>query len=178
MDNVQATIVDPASRSSATGRHEASRPAVTGTGRGLELAAKKSRLTRDVQRLGNVRRIIIVDDNVRDGQHISAILNLLLGRAIHLTVFKSIANALVELRDHQPDLLFLDDLLPPLDRAESSVRSLRRNGLVAPIIVMSGMLTIERRKELAALGILGVIHKDDIDSVSIAEILVRLLPEG
>jgi hypothetical protein len=146
-----------------------------GRGKGRELAVRKSELARTMQRLEWIKSIFVIDDNARDSQHITAILHLLLGRTITARVFRSVPAALMDLKEGQPDILFLDDWLPPTDRAESSLRSLRRQGLVAPVIIMSGMLTIERRKALMGLDILGIIHKDDVDSFSVAQILTKLV---
>ena len=145
---------------------------------GSELAARKSRLAQELHKLTGLRHIMVVDDNALDAQHVTAILHLLLGRTISIVHHKSVPMAIADLRSRMPDLLFLDDVLPPLDRAESSLKSLRRHGLVAPIIIMTAMLTTSRRKELMALEPLGILHKDDIDSLSVGEVLSRLSPEA
>ena len=143
---------------------------------GSELVARKSRLARQMYKLTDVHRVLIVDDNLVDARHVTAILHLLLGRRIVVAHYKSIPAAIAAMRNQQPDLMFLDDVLPPLDRAESSMRSLRRHGFTAPFVIMTGMLTQTRRKELMALEPLGVLHKDDVDSLTVGEILIRMIP--
>ncbi len=145
---------------------------------GGELAARKSRLAQELQKLIGLQHIMVVDDNALDAQHVTAILNLLLGRGISVVHHKSVPTAIADMRNRMPDLLFLDDVLPPLDRAESSLKSLHRHGLTAPVIIVTAMLTTSRRKELMALAPLGILHKDDIDSLSVGEVLLRLAADG
>lgn len=140
------------------------------------LISRKSRIAQELNKLTSVRNVMVIDDNPLDARHVTAILHILLGRGITVTHYKSVALAISNLRTQMPDLLFLDDVIPPLDRAESSLKSLHRHGLVAPIIIMTAMLTQARRKQLMGLDLLGILHKDDIDSFSIGEILQRLVP--
>jgi DNA-binding NarL/FixJ family response regulator len=144
---------------------------------GDDLVSRKSRLAQQLNKLSTVRHITIIDDNALDARHVTAVLHLLLGRAITVVHHKSVALAIASMRTRMPDLLFLDDVLPPLDRAETSLRSLHRQGLVSPIVIVTAMLTQTRRKQLLTLYPLGILHKDDIDSFSVGEILTRLVPD-
>ena len=74
----------------------------------------------------------------------------------------------------QPELVFLDDLLKPSDTASHTIPFLRRAKYEGPIIVVSGQVTRARKAELIGLGATDVIHKDDVDSVRLAEALARV----
>ena len=51
---------------------------------------------------------------------------------------------------------------------------IRRAGYTGPIVVISGELTRDRRSALIAKGATDTIHKDDLNSVAIAEVLTRI----
>lgn len=143
---------------------------------GNDLASNKSILMQRLAKLPALGRIVVIDDNEMDAQHLIATLYLLLGRDVSIINFRSVAVALDRTRRDKPDLIFLDDHIPPLDRAESSIRSLHRFGVDAPIIVMSGQLTRTRRIELKRLGPLGILDKDEINTFAVGEVLLRLVP--
>lgn len=143
---------------------------------GSDFDAEKSALLRKLGKLPTIRHVLIVDDDEQDARHISAVLHLLLGRDVEIASFRTIAAALQRLREQSPDLIVLDDHLPPLDRAESSMRSFRRFGCEAPVIVVSGILTRMRRIELAQLQVLYIMDKDDVNTFTFAEALGRLVP--
>lgn len=145
---------------------------------GRDIDAEKSLNLQKLGKLPQIRNIIIIDDEPQDARHITAVLNLLLGRETQLRHFKSISQANQGLYKQAADLVVLDDHLPPLDRAESSIRSLRRHGITAPIIIVSGQLTRARRIELAALEPLAILEKDDINTFTFAEVLGRLAAKG
>ncbi|MGQ0672287.1 MAG: response regulator [Hyphomicrobium sp.] len=145
---------------------------------GSDLDIAKSALLQRLTALPTIRRITIIDDNERDAKHISAVLHLLLGRHVEIVHQRNIAVAIQKLRDEMPDLLILDDHLPPLDRAESSLRSLQRFGFKSPFLIISGTVTRSRRAELAILNPLAILEKDEINTFTVAEALCRLVSPG
>jgi DNA-binding NarL/FixJ family response regulator len=137
---------------------------------------RKSELAKRVQRLPQLRNIMVVDDTEQDARHVTVVMRLLLGADITVTSHRYLAKAVAELQKSMPDLLILDDHLPPMDRAETSLKAIQRFGFTGPFIIMTGMLDRQRRIELEKLGPLGLIHKDDLDSFSLSEVLTRLCP--
>ena len=97
---------------------------------------------------------------------------------------KTLGSALDCVIECKPDLVFLDDILPPSDTASNTIPFLRRCGYEGPIIVVSGEMTRRRRQELTAAGAADVMHKDDLDSVRVSEALnaayhlEEIRPEG
>jgi CheY-like chemotaxis protein len=138
---------------------------------------RKSELAKRIKLLPPLHRIMVIDDDERDSRHVSVVLQMLLGPAVTITTYRYLAKAVAELQKHQPDLVILDDHLPPMDRAETSAKALHRFGFRGPLIIMTGMLDRARRLELEKLNPLGLIHKDDLDSLSISEVLTRLVKD-
>ena len=73
----------------------------------------------------------------------------------------------------QPEIVFLDDYLKPNDNASQTIPFLQRAGYDGPIVVVSGQVDRQRRALLMTSGASDVIHKDDLDSVRVAEALAR-----
>lgn len=145
---------------------------------GNDIIGSKSALMRQLAKLPALHRIAIIEDQELDAQHLIATLNLLLGRDVSIAHYRNMPAALAGMRRVKPDLIFLDDHLPPLDHAESSMRSLARFSIDAPVVIFSGELTRRRRIELMRLEPLALIDKDDIDTLAIGNILLRLLPKA
>jgi CheY-like chemotaxis protein len=138
---------------------------------------RKSELAKRIQLLPPLRNIMIIDDNEQDARHAAVVLQMLLGPQLVITSHRYLAKAIAELQRQVPDFVVLDDHLPPMDRAETSLKALQRFGFKGPFIIMTGMLDRARKLELEKLGPLGLIHKDDLDSFSLSEVLVRLVKE-
>jgi len=117
--------------------------------------------------------ILIIDDEALDAERLTATLRVLYGYQVSIRWACSIADALDSLAQNPPSLTFLDDILKPSDDAFLSIPELRRAGYDGPIIVVSGAVTQSRRTRLMAGGAADVIHKDDVDSVRLAEAVGR-----
>lgn len=152
-------------------------PMLLAASSGDDLVSSKSILMQKLAKLPAFGRIAIIDDSDMDAQRLMATLYLLIGREVVISCYRSVAVALDRTRRDKPDLIFLDDLIPPLDRAESSIRSLLRFGVDAPVVVMSGQLTRARRTELKRLNPLGILDKDEINTFAVGEVLLRLVPD-
>ena len=76
--------------------------------------------------------------------------------------------------ESKPSLVFLDDILKPSTNALQTIPLMRGAGYTGPIIVISGQVTHSRRSGLLANGASDVIHKDDVDSVRVAEAIAGL----
>ena len=143
----------------------------TGGRMGSEFLARKSDLTRMRQNIPGLKDVLIVDDNNFDADSLRASLNMMFGYALTLRRAKTLGSALDCVIERKPDLIFLDDILPPSDTASTTIPFLRRCGYEGPIIVVSGEMTRMRRQVLMMAGAADVLHKDDLDSVRISEAL-------
>ncbi len=136
--------------------------------------AKKSELVRARARLGVFRDVLIVEDETIDAERLSATLRVLFGYETQIRVAFSLGDAVDRIIEQTPCVLFLDDILKPSANATQSIPLLREAGYAGAIIVVSGQVTHARRSGLVAAGASDVIHKDDLDSVRVAEALSGL----
>jgi response regulator of citrate/malate metabolism len=142
-------------------------------GRGGTILARKSDAAKSQQ--GNVRPtdVLIVEDENFDADRLRATLHLMFGYGIDVRRARTLGSALDCVIERHPQLIFLDDYLKPSDNATHTIPFLRHCGYAGPIIVVSGQVDRLRRAMLVKAGAIDVIHKDDLDSVRIAEALAR-----
>jgi CheY-like chemotaxis protein len=136
--------------------------------------AKKSELVRARAKLGLFRDILIVEDETQDAERLSATLRVLFGYETQIRWASTLGDAVNRVIEEKPSVLFLDDILKPSTTASQAIPLLRDAGYAGPIIVVSGQVTHPRRSSLLADGASDVIHKDDVDSVRVAEALAGL----
>ena len=144
------------------------------TGSGGDFLAKKSDIVHLSKQLPKLTNVLIVEDENFDADRLRATLRVILGYEINLRRASTLGAALDAVIAKQPELVFLDDLLKPSDTASHTIPFLRRAKYEGPIIVVSGQVTRARKAELIGLGATDVIHKDDVDSVRLAEALARV----
>jgi DNA-binding NarL/FixJ family response regulator len=144
------------------------------SGTGGDFLAKKSDTTQLSKKLPRLNDVLIIEDERVDADRLKATLRLVLGYDVGVRMANTLGAALDCVMASSPDLVFLDDLLKPVDTATHTIPFLRRAKYEGPLIVISGQVTRTRRRELVDLGATDVIHKDDVDSVRLAEALVRV----
>lgn len=127
------------------------------------------------QGLPQLANILIIEDETFDAERLSATLRVMFGYELLVRRAATLASALDRIIEQKPEIIFLDDVLKPSDDASQSIPYIRRAGYEGPIVVVSGQVTRTRRATLLAAGATDVIHKDDVDSVRLAEALVRVL---
>ncbi|MFN3868175.1 MAG: response regulator [Hyphomicrobiaceae bacterium] len=152
----------------------------TSTRSGGDFLDKRSDVTKRRAELPRLADILIVDDETFDADRLKATLHLMFGYEIGIRRAATLGRALDEVIARMPELIFLDDVLKPNDNASQTLPFLRRAGYQGPVIVVSGQVTRNRRTTLMEAGAADVIHKDDVDSVRLAESLERVLgrPSG
>ncbi len=141
---------------------------------GGDFLAKKSDITKLRLQLPALKDILVVDDETFDSDRLQATLRVMFGYDIDMRRAATVASAVDCVRNRRPELIFLDYCLKPSDTATDTIPFLRRAGFDGPIVVISGQVTRKRRQELMNIGAAEVIHKDDVDSVRIAEAMVRV----
>jgi CheY-like chemotaxis protein len=139
--------------------------------------ARKSQLSRTRSLASAFQEILVVDDEQFDGEHLTATLHVLLGYEATVRRVSSLGDALNSIQERQPHIVFLDDILKPSVTATRSMSVLRGAGYSGPIVVVSGQVGHARRSSLLAEGASDVIHKDDIDSVRVAEAIAAALAQ-
>ena len=140
-----------------------------GSGAGGDFLARKSDATKIRKSLPRVTDILIVEDETFDADRLKATLHVMLGYDLGIRRASTLGSALDMVIQHKPEIVFLDDYLKPNDNAAQTIPFLQRAGYAGPIIVVSGQVDRQRRAMLMAAGACDVIHKDDLDSVRVAE---------
>lgn len=151
--------------------------AASSTGSGGNFLSRKSRATLSRATLPEVRSILIVEDEAIDAERMNATLRVLFGYDLELRRASTLAKAVELVMKKQPDLVMLDDILKPADDATQSIPFLRRAGFDGPIVIISGQVTRQRRTVLKQAGAADIIHKDAVDSVELAETLVKVFSD-
>ncbi|MCB1520869.1 MAG: response regulator [Hyphomicrobiaceae bacterium] len=141
---------------------------------GGDYLAKRSGVTKQRSGLPALHDILIVDDETFDADRLKATLHLMFGYEVEIRRAATLGRAIDEVMVRKPDVIFLDDVLKPSDNATQTLPFLRRAGYDRPVIVVSGQVTRQRRTVLKEAGADDVIHKDDLDSVRVAEALQRV----
>ncbi len=141
---------------------------------GGNFLARKSDLTKLRKELSGLSDFLVVEDENFDADRLRATLHVMFGYGIEVRRAKTLGSALDAVIERKPDIVFLDDYLKPNDNATQTIPFLRRCGYEGPIVVVSGAVDRQRRSILAKAGAVDVIHKDDLDSVRIAEALGAL----
>ena len=109
-----------------------------------------------------------------NSERLTATLRVIFGYATQIRTASTLGDAVNAVIERKPGIVFLDDVLKPSSSASQAIPLLRNAGYVGPIIIVSGLVTHARRISLLAEGASDVVHKDDVDSVRLAEALARL----
>jgi DNA-binding NarL/FixJ family response regulator len=148
---------------------------VSSGGSGGDFLAKKSDITKLRKALPSLQNVLVIEDETFDADRLKATLRVMLGYDLDVRRAATLGTAVDAVLANRPELIFLDDVLKPSDNALDTIPFLRRAGYTGPIVVVSGQVTRKRRIELMAAGANDVIHKDDVDSVRLAEAMIRVL---
>lgn len=141
---------------------------------GGDFLAKKSGLVRNRSTLTGFADVLIIDDDMLDADRMIATLRVMFGYDVVVRCASNIRDALSAIQAKQPDLIILDDILKPSDDGETTLPLIRAAGFAGPIVVISGQVTRTRRPTLLLAGATDVLHKDDVDSVRLAEALQKI----
>jgi len=144
---------------------------------GGDYLAKRSGVTKSRANLPQISNILIVEDETFDADRLKATLHLMFGYEIEIRRAATLGRALDEVIAQTPEIIFLDDVLKPSDNAAQTLPFLRRAGYEGPVVVVSGQVTRRRKSVLIEAGASDVIHKDEVDSVRVAEALHRVFDE-
>ena len=144
-----------------------------GSGAGGDFLARKSSATKIRLSLPEITDVLIVEDKAFDAERLKATLHVMLGYDLVIRHATTLGGAVDAVLARKPSIVFLDDYLEPNDNAADTLPYMRRAGYDGPIVVISGELDRQRRIVLMAAGAADLIHKDDLDSVRIAEALAR-----
>jgi CheY-like chemotaxis protein len=145
---------------------------------GTDHMRSRSHLAKLVRDLPPLSDFLIVDDEEADAKWLVSSLKLVCGHDVRIRLARSLGTALDALKSATPQLVFLDDRISPVDNATTSIPFIRRAGYLGPIVIVSGALTRQRSADLIKLGAAAILHKDDIESARVAEVLIRIFGPG
>ena len=135
---------------------------------------EKSALAKARQGLPKFSDILIVEDDALDAKRLQGTLRSLFGYEVSMRIATTLGKALDAVIERKPDIIFLDDHLKPKDNASETIPFLRRCNYEGPIIIVSGMLNQRRAAELTRAGAVVAIHKDQLDSRTIEEAILKV----
>jgi len=142
---------------------------------GGDYLTRRSDALKSRKDLPDISDFLVVEDETFDADRLCATLHIMFGYQIRIRRATTLGAALDCVIERAPQFVFLDDYLKPSDNASHTIPFLRRCGYEGPIVVVSGAVDRQRRAPLLRAGANDVIHKDDVDSVRIAESLGRAL---
>ena len=145
----------------------------TTPGPGSTYLWQRSDRTRDCRAIAPLRSVVLIDARPGERGVISAILHMMLGYELELTSATTLGVGLDEISRMDPDLVVLQDRLPPQGDAGATMPLLRHCGYRGPIIVLMDDNQRLRRYHLLQSGAADAIASDDLDSVRIVEALSR-----
>lgn len=141
---------------------------------GIGHMKSRSLLTMRLKDLPPLTEFLIVDDEPADARWLISALKLVCGHDIRIRHARTIGAALDALKAAPPQLVFLDDRISPVDTAANTLPFIRRTGYDGPIVIISGEMTRQRKSDLLKLGAIAILHKDDIESARVAELLIEI----
>lgn len=147
-------------------------------GTGADYLARKSDLARIRQDLPDFKTILVVEDEPLASNRMVATLRGMFGQELDVRHARTVSAAIDFLLKQLPDLILLDDYVGPHDTAVDSLPLIRHAKFTGPVIIVSGRMSRVRRTELLTKGADETINKDDLDSGSIAEAMLRLVASG
>jgi DNA-binding NarL/FixJ family response regulator len=133
--------------------------------------ARKNELAASQAKFQTLRDVLLIDTGHLDAERLTATLHVILGYKSQIRTAWSLADAVVYLETEPPTVVFVDDVPEPGTDAEQAIPLLRKAGFAGAIIVVGEKVAPARRAKLLQIGASEVIHRDDLDSVSVAEAL-------
>jgi len=141
---------------------------------GTDHMRARSELAKRIRGLVRLDDFLIVDDEAADAKWLISSLKLVCGHDVEIRHVRTAGTMIDALRARLPKLMFLDDRLSPVDNATSTLPLVRKTGYEGPVVIVSGALTKARRADLLRLGAAAILHKDEIESTRVAELLLQI----
>lgn len=145
------------------------------TGTGGDHLARRSAVLKRLQASGLTPGILIVEDRPSEAALIASPLRRLLGPSARIEVVSRLDEMTAALARQRFDLVFLDDRLADGLTAEATLPVITARKTQELIIVVSKFFNHARQMALGRLGAHATIPKDDLDSLVLAECILKLL---
>jgi DNA-binding NarL/FixJ family response regulator len=139
---------------------------------------KRSALAKRLAETSYFKHFTLIDDTQLDADVLASGLRKILGRDIVVDTARNLHVLHKLWATGKPDVVFLDDRLGHMGSAANNLPALRRMGFDGPIVVLSGLMTRDRRAEMCQLGAIEALHKDDLDTTRLIELLLQIIDRG
>jgi CheY-like chemotaxis protein len=141
---------------------------------GTTYLGRRSTIACRLHHLPHIEHAMLLGADKRSSAALEATLHLLFGYAIAVETATTIGAALDRLAADPPDLVILDDRLPPLADPVSSLAMLHSLGCVAPVVVLRSERSHVIDQALLEAGAGDVIDRGDLSASRLCESLLRL----
>lgn len=95
---------------------------------------------------------------------------------LSLAVAESVEAGVEALRSRMPDILFLDNRVPPYDDYEESLAELKGAGFAGPVVLVTGLPTLEMQHAVDGSGpVCALLDKRGLDATRLTEVITPLL---
>lgn len=141
---------------------------------GVSYFAKRNRWTGSRGMFGQFRNALVIEENAAAANRLAATLHVLLGYELDVRLAKTLDDSFSLLSAKAPDIVIVGDRPKLAIDALQIIPGLRKSGYAGPIIVVGDQLTRARHEKLRAAGASDSMHRDDVDSVRLAEALSQI----
>ena len=138
---------------------------------GPKYLARKNELAGARAKIHELSAFLLVDTGNLDAERLTATLRVLIGYKAQIRTVSTLSDAVDCIETEIPSAVFIDDLPEIGSDTREAIPLLRKSNFLGPIIVVSEKIAPPRRAALMKLGASEVVHRDDLDSVSVAEVL-------
>jgi CheY-like chemotaxis protein len=128
------------------------------------------------EQVGRPCRVLIVDDD-RTQLELMRVLLLKAGLDLNMKSALTIEDALSSLAEQQPDIVFLDNHMPPEMDFRSGFGMLRDAGYGGPVIVNSVSIDEPVMHEAGAFGVTRIVDKFELRDELLRELIFTYGPE-
>jgi DNA-binding NarL/FixJ family response regulator len=143
---------------------------------GADVLAHLSELARQRAALPRISGILILAQNISDGELLQSVLRAVVGYDTQIAVSQTLDEAVRSSKTLRPQLgLFLNDSNPPTPSLIHVMRGLRTSQINCPVAVIRDVVTPAIRCEVLELGASDVLTRDEVCGMRLRECLLRLL---
>jgi DNA-binding NarL/FixJ family response regulator len=140
-------------------------------GPALGFLERRASLVTGRERLPTVRDVLIIGGTT--SPLLGALVRLMFGYDVSVRSAASVGAALDALNLRAPDLVFVEQVLPPAMPAVDILPLARRCGYTGPLVVLATSASPGLVRALLDAGAADVVDRDELDSARIAEVLLR-----
>ncbi len=133
--------------------------------------ARKNELAGAQAKHHALRDILLINTGPLDAERLTATLRVLFGYKAQIRTASTLPDGIDFIENAVPSVVFVDDRPQHGVDAEQAIPLLRKASFLGPIIVVGEKIAPARRAKLLQIGAGEVLHRDDLDSVSVAEAL-------